>query len=67
MNDVDVRSCIWRQNNAAISFCLFDDDIWENINRQMAKTESGNYILYECKSYNAEIPQLLIVSDFYII
>jgi len=24
------------------------------------KRESGDYILYECKSYNAEIPQLLI-------
>ena len=37
MHDVGVRNCIWRHDKAALSFCLFDEEIWENINRQMAK------------------------------
>jgi hypothetical protein len=59
VHDVGLRNCIWRHDNAALYFFRFDYNIWENINRQMAKTESGNYIPYECKSYYVEILQLL--------
>ena len=36
MCDVGERSCIWRHNNAALSFCRFDDDIWENLYRHIS-------------------------------